>query len=672
MSASDNCSGTVTISFVSDVISGQTCANKYTITRTYRATDLCGNSATCAQIITVNDVTPPSITCPGPITISCGSALPEPNPSLVSATDNCSGALTVAFVSDVISGQTCANKFTVTRTYRATDVCGNSATCTQIITVNDIIPPSITCPGPMNFTCASQIPAPNISQVISSDNCSGPVVVTFVSDVISNQTCPNKYIITRTYKSTDNCGNTATCSQIFTINDDINPQLFGVPADVTIECSDPIPGLPTITATDNCSGNVNITFTEVSTKSNYASYCGSISYIITRKWLATDACGNTSAKSQTITVQDTKAPSFTSTPPQFITVECDEDNNNNVNPLILDDCDAQPSLLLDIKYKPYANKCVNSYVAIYTWTAGDKCGNTSQFTQYITVEDTEAPIIKCPENITMSSLVPIVVKWPQAKASDYCEGQIQTVQIQGPPSGSIFMPGSKTLIVYTATDGCGNVSTCSFIVAIINGGTSIEPIVTKISDAQKTITDPDLVNFNATLSENAGTADAMIKWEIKNPDNIKDFVVEKSKIGAPFTDAVTVENTIDKKQLDFNTIDKNIQEGIWSYRLRLEKVDGSQTYSSSRTISYKIDDQLHLYPNPASDEIVFSLKDYLNRQASIQIFNANGQNVFEKSIGEIKDPNFKLSIKNIDAGLYWVRVQIDTDKTLTSKLIILH
>jgi len=44
------------------VISNRTCANKYTVTRTYRATDGSGNTATAIQLITVDDKTPPTIT----------------------------------------------------------------------------------------------------------------------------------------------------------------------------------------------------------------------------------------------------------------------------------------------------------------------------------------------------------------------------------------------------------------------------------------------------------------------------------------------------------------------------------------------------------------------------------------------------------------------------------
>ena len=505
VSSSDACGGTVTISFVSDAISAQTCANRYTITRTYRATDACGNSSTCTQIITVNDVTPPSITCPPAMNISCSGLVPTPDINLVTATDGCGGVITKSFVSDVISSQTCTNKYTITRTYRATDVCGNSATCAQTITVNDIIAPSISCPANLNFYCASEVPAANATLISATDNCTGTVTKSFVSDVISNQICANKYTITRTYSATDICGNSSTCAQTIVVNDAIAPTFTNNLANITIECDQAIPPVPSVSATDNCTGTVKINFEESSTKSNYQNFCNAYSYVITRKWIASDICGNTALLTQTINIQDTKAPKFKSTPPAFITVECDEDNNNNVNPIAVDGCDGNPSLLLDIKYKPYLNGCVNSYAAIYTWTAGDKCGNTAQFVQYIFVVDTTAPVIKCPENIVINSEVPMVVTWPQAKAFDYCDGLILTKQTKGPVSGSIFSPGTKTIIEYIATDGCGNMSTCSFIVAIKSGGGSlIASDLPEIAIKEKTIFENSLLQLgsNTQLLQN--------------------------------------------------------------------------------------------------------------------------------------------------------------------------
>ncbi|MEO6733867.1 MAG: hypothetical protein ABIN01_21765, partial [Ferruginibacter sp.] len=98
--ATDNCSANVTFK-------DATTPGCYTlITRTWTATDPCGNTATCVQRIIKRDRTAPVITCP-----ASGDA---------TATDNCSATINIFFKDE---GST--------RTWTAVDESGNYSTCTQ-------------------------------------------------------------------------------------------------------------------------------------------------------------------------------------------------------------------------------------------------------------------------------------------------------------------------------------------------------------------------------------------------------------------------------------------------------------------------------------------------------------------------------------------------------------
>ncbi|HET6722099.1 MAG TPA: hypothetical protein VFH07_05090, partial [Chitinophagaceae bacterium] len=120
----------------------------------WSATDGAGNTATAIQQVIISDNEAPSITCPSTVNVQCAADVPAVNTASVTASDNCS-VNAVTHVGDVISNQTCANRFTLTRTYKATDGSGNTAICSQTITVNDNVSPQIT-----GLSASKQILAP--------------------------------------------------------------------------------------------------------------------------------------------------------------------------------------------------------------------------------------------------------------------------------------------------------------------------------------------------------------------------------------------------------------------------------------------------------------------------------------------------------------------------------
>ena len=69
------------------------CAGEYSVTRTWTATDACGNTSTASQTINVIDVTAPVIAAlPGPRTIECPAT---PVFATATATDACGSAFTL-------------------------------------------------------------------------------------------------------------------------------------------------------------------------------------------------------------------------------------------------------------------------------------------------------------------------------------------------------------------------------------------------------------------------------------------------------------------------------------------------------------------------------------------------------------------------------------------------
>src|SRR3989454_2270990 len=122
-----------------------------TTTVTYSATDQSGNSSSCSSSITVVDTTPPSITCPAPITAEATSfAGAVVAPGAATGSD-IAGPVTVTGP----SGAATYPVGTTTLNFTANDFVSNTSSCITTITVVDTTPPSITCSAPITAEATS-------------------------------------------------------------------------------------------------------------------------------------------------------------------------------------------------------------------------------------------------------------------------------------------------------------------------------------------------------------------------------------------------------------------------------------------------------------------------------------------------------------------------------------
>ena len=269
--ASDLCDEELDITFEETISDG--CP--YVITRTWTATDDCGNSSSATQVIDVIDSIEPVLSgVPADATISCESI---PEAPVVTAIDNCSTVNVV--LTETTDYDECP--FILTRTWTATDECGNVATASQNLTIIDNTEPVlIDFEGAISVQCD----ATDEIYISAEDNCS-EVSISIVSDLLYSGACIGT--IERTYLIEDECGNAITAVQYLFIEDDFAPTFDSTPEEeITILCGDPIPDPEVLTATDNCDADVEITVTDVASNSS------NCPYTITRTYAAEDECGN--------------------------------------------------------------------------------------------------------------------------------------------------------------------------------------------------------------------------------------------------------------------------------------------------------------------------------------------------------------------------------------------
>jgi gliding motility-associated-like protein len=130
LTATDNCS-VPTVIYDELRVNGS-CPSSYTLTRTWTATDTCGNESAHVQTITVQDTTPPVFTgdLPQDGFADCDN-IPVAPP--LTATDNC-GNVTITLDEQRIDGD-CDNRYQLIRTWTATDDCGNASTYVQTLSL---------------------------------------------------------------------------------------------------------------------------------------------------------------------------------------------------------------------------------------------------------------------------------------------------------------------------------------------------------------------------------------------------------------------------------------------------------------------------------------------------------------------------------------------------------
>lgn len=492
--ATDNCNGTQIQGVLNEQTTAGSCPNNYTIVRTWTFTDACNNSDSVSQTITVNDDIKPTLpAAPAAVTVKCAESVPAP--AVLYATDNCANTQIQGVLSVQTNQGSCANKFTIIRTWTFTDACNNSDSVSQTITVNDDIKPTLpAAPANLNLACASSVPA--AATLFATDNCNGTQIQGVLSEQLTPGSCSNKFTLVRTWTFTDACNNSDSVSQTIVVNDNLAPVPPTAPANITVVCSSEIPAMSTLTANDNCSGSISV--------SGHDSITGgscSGNYSITRTWTFVDDCGNSSSISQIINVADTSVPDL-ETPPADVTVSCIDQVPAMISLTATDSCSESGSVQIQGVDTVVAGNCPNSFIITRTWAYTDPCGNSSSEHQTIYVIDNLPPVApEAPANVTVScgSEIPAMIS---LTANDACSGSITVSGVDSAVQGNC--PNSYVVTrTWTFVDACGNPTSISQTITVKDEIAPVPPTAPEAVTVHCIGDVPATISLTAT--DNCGT-----------------------------------------------------------------------------------------------------------------------------------------------------------------------
>ncbi|MCB0525262.1 MAG: HYR domain-containing protein, partial [Saprospiraceae bacterium] len=361
-------------------------------TITLTAEDASSNTSSCSFTATLEDTTPPDITCPADITIfadaNCSGTLDNYSP--VTLSDNCSANPTVTqspAAGTMLSGHNDSELVTLT----ADDGNGNASSCDFTVTLIDDTPPMITCP-----TDATVSADANCSGVVGSyspasvsDNCNANPTVTQSPDPSTPLMGHNDFQIV-TLTADDGNGNSASCDFTVTLIDD-TPPVITCPADVTLSadanCSGVVGSYSPVTVSDNCSANPTVT---QSPDPSTPLMGHNDSEVVTLT--ADDGNGNSASCDFTVTLIDDTPPVITC--PADVTLSADANCSGVVGPYspasVSDNCNTNPTVTQSPD--PSTPLMGHNDSEVVTLTADDGNGNSASCDFTVTLIDDTPPV----------------------------------------------------------------------------------------------------------------------------------------------------------------------------------------------------------------------------------------------------------------------------------------
>lgn len=408
---------------------------------------------------------------------------------------------------------------TTTNTFEVTDASGNTSTCSFDVEVSDVEAPAITCPGDIEVDNDAGV----CGAVVDYDAPTGfqPILEqlgnNFENGFVSNTTFPNV--------GADN----------FVVADGDCYDISNVTANFFVTSPTAVSSFDVIFYDDNSGepGNVlntvNLTSSQWTTSyqgSNFGfdiyeydfnfpsavTLCGSTGG--TPYWMSVVANGTAGFDyfwevstlgdygSEGVLAPSTSGPWDDSQGIDFVFGLNDGGNtpDNCVGPVTVTQTDGTG--FTDGDEFPIGT-------TLQEYTAEDQYGNVSVCSFNVVVNDTEAPVITCADDIIAcdGDVVTFTVT-----TSDNCPGEV-LVQTAGLPSGSVF-PLGITTNTFEVTDASGNTATCSFDV-------NVTPVpVADFTYAPSCVGEIIYFTSTATVDPSGGTSIVSHEWEFNDGSGI--------------------------------------------------------------------------------------------------------------------------------------------------------
>ena len=497
----------------------------------FNSTDNCNNSVNCISSIIIKDSTPPEIQCPLELTCSVDNQdMYDEIAKWLNSTTAIDACSFTSIINDFHEDKLlvpCSERFEVQVIFTAFDECLLSSNCNSMIIVEADLSPAIVCPPRLELECGSEnnIQFINswLSESIGEDNFGNDLEVSNSFNLSEEYLKACNQEIEILFQAIDGCQTEVSCTAKIFITDTKKPELK-CPANINIASSNQ-DNLSTITnwvdeitADDNCSS----VLIENDLDINDIIFCETED-VIEVIFSGLDECGNIGSCTTHIYV-DHSLPIINCV--EKLVLECGEPENEKIidNWLLevtSNDNNGDPlQIISDFSFSELNINC-NEQTKV-NFTATDICNRNKTCFSYIEIEDTQAPLITCPPEITLQLADPqiseLIEFWSKSViVSDLCSQTEISNNLDF--DASLVHCSENREVLFVVKDECENINECNTGIFIENEN----EVSIKCPEGVEVICDSE--NIESYISDFilGYTASSLIPYEVYtdfDPDSI--------------------------------------------------------------------------------------------------------------------------------------------------------
>jgi len=506
---------------------------------------------------------------------------------------------------------------------------------------------SLICPGHVVVTAppGSGSATATWSPPTVSTTCAGNTTLTQTGGPSSGSTFPLG-TTTVTYQATDNCSNVATCTFNVVVQQTATTLTINCPANSTETLTGSNTGVAVLwaaPATSTTCPTGTITLNQTNGPASGSTFAVGVTTI---SYNATDDCGNQENCSFTVTVNPASNGAF----PTYCAASGEQPwqqwiSNVSLGSIDHDSGKSQYSDFTDISTTVNAGSSYTvSLQPTFSWTHWDE-----YFTVWIDYNQDgdfgDAGELAF-QGISPAGTPPTAVP-PLAGNISIPAGAV---------NGATGMRVSMSQGAYAPACGSFTFGEVEDYKVIITGGNGF--VGNSAAD----------YNFFSVM-KNRGAA--YLDWVTNTTYKTDYYVVERSADGENFEALFELMNDKNSTEaIRFTTEDIDPIDGMNYYRILTMYSDGTQRYSTIRTIELSPLPDFTIFPNPAMEFVHIDLKHFEGREVQVFVYDQYGTLQFVHVVDEVVNPTERLDFSALRNGMYFVRVRSGDLRQVSKRVVV--